>query len=247
MSLAWRLDRGAVLLWTVGLTLYGLLIGSVAHGVGDEIGNSELARDIVTRLGGTTAMEQAFIAVAFSMLAMVTSAFAVSLTLRLHQEESSQRADSLLAGAVSRTRWLISHLTVTVVGSAAALMAAGLVAGLTYGAAAGNVSGMLPTVLATAAVQLPAVWLFAGITLTLFGIAPRFTPAAWGVLAGLIAVYLLGSLSGAPQLLLDAQPFTHVPHVGVGDFSIMPLLWLLLIDVALVAVGTAAFGRRDLR
>jgi ABC-2 type transport system permease protein len=247
MSLAWRLDRGALLLWTVGLTLYGLMIGSVAHGVGDEIGNSQLARDIVTRLGGSTAMEQAFIAVAFSMLAMVASAFAVSLTLRLHQEETSERAGTLLAGAVGRTRWLLSHLTVTVLGSAAAMMTAGLVAGLTYGAAAGDMTGTLSTVLGTAAVQLPAVWMLAGITLALFGTAPRFTPTAWGVLAGFIAVYLLGSLAGAPQLLLDAQPFSHIPHVGVGDFHLMPLVWLLLIDVALFAVGAAAFRRRDLR
>ena len=88
------------MLWTVGLCLYGLLIGSVVNGIGDEIGGSAAARDIVARLGGTDAMEQAFIAVAFSMLGMVASAFAISLTLRLHQEESSQRAETVLAGAV---------------------------------------------------------------------------------------------------------------------------------------------------
>ena len=44
-------------------------------------------------------MEQAFIAVAFSMLGMVASAFAISLTLRLHQEESGQRAETVLAGS----------------------------------------------------------------------------------------------------------------------------------------------------
>ena len=47
---------------TVAFTLFGLMIGSVVHGVGDEVGDSGLARDIVTRLGGTAAMEQAFIA-----------------------------------------------------------------------------------------------------------------------------------------------------------------------------------------
>ena len=41
------------------------------------------ARDIVARLGGTGVLEQAFVAVAFNLLAMVTSAFAISLTLRL--------------------------------------------------------------------------------------------------------------------------------------------------------------------
>ena len=84
----------SLVLWTVGLCLYGLLIGSVVHGIGDELGDSAVARDIVARLGGTAAMEQAFIAVAFSMLGMVAAAFAISLTLRLHQEEASQRAET---------------------------------------------------------------------------------------------------------------------------------------------------------
>ena len=82
-------------------------------------------------------MEQAFVAVAFSMLAMVASAFAISLTLRLHQEESGQRAETLLAGAVDRTRWLASHLVIAIAGSAVAMLLAGLVTGLTYGAGRG--------------------------------------------------------------------------------------------------------------
>jgi ABC-2 type transport system permease protein len=192
-------------------------------------------------------MEQAFLAVAFSMLAMVAAAFAVSLTLRLHHEETGHRAETLLAGSVSRTRWLASHLTICVLGSAAAMLLAGLVAGVTYGAAAGDVGGMLPMVLGTATVQLPAVWLLAGVTLAVFGVAPRFAPLAWGVLVGLIAVYLLGSLSGAPQWLLDLEPFAHVPRVDAGPVDLTPLMWLLLIDAALAALGFLAFRRRDLR
>jgi ABC-2 type transport system permease protein len=246
-GLAWRLDRGAVLLWTVGLALYGLLIGSVVHGVGDEIGNSDLARDMVTRLGGTSAMEQAFLAVAFTMLAMVASAFVVSLVLRLHQEESAQRLETLLAGSVSRTRWLTSHVAVAILGSAGAMAVAGMAAGLAYGAAAGDVATMLPTVVGTALVQLPAVWLPGAVALVLFGALPRFTPAAWGVVVGLIAVYLLGSLSGAPQWLLDLQPYSHIPHVGTGTFSATALVWLVVLDAALAVAGIIAFRRRDLR
>ncbi len=55
----------------------------MVHGIGDEIG-SGVARDIVARMGGTTALEEAFLAVAFAMMGMVTAAFAISLTLRLH-------------------------------------------------------------------------------------------------------------------------------------------------------------------
>jgi ABC-2 type transport system permease protein len=246
LSLAWRLDRGALILWTVGLCLYGLLVGSVVNGIGDEIGNSGVARDVVARLGGTAGMEQAFIAVAFAMLGMVAAAFATSLTLRLHQEESSQRAEPVLAGAVSRTQWLASHLVIAILGSAAAMLIAGLVTGLTYGIAAGDVGAKLPTVLATAAIQLPVVWLLAAVTVALFGLLPRFTPAAWGLLVGFIALYLLGSLSGAPQWLLDLGPFAHTPRVG-ADFTATPLLWLLAIDGLLIALGAIGFRRRDVR
>ncbi|WP_085976832.1 MULTISPECIES: ABC transporter permease [Mycobacterium] len=245
-GLTWRLDRAALLLWTVGLCLYGLLVGSVVHGIGDELGDSGPARDIVARMGGTSALEQAFIAVAFAMMGMVAAAFAVSLTLRLHQEESSQRAETVLAGAVSRTRWLASHLVTALGGSALAMLACGVTAGVVYGIAAGDVGGKLAMVVASAAVQLPAVWLLSAVTLCVFGVAPRFTPVAWGVLIGFIALYLIGSLARFPQWLLDLEPFGHIPRIG-ADFTAVPLLWLLAIDVGLVILGALAFRRRDLR
>jgi ABC-2 type transport system permease protein len=245
-GLAWRLDRGALLLWTVGLCLYGLLIGSVVHGIGDELG-SGTAQDIVARMGGTSVLEQAFVAVAFCMLGMMAAAFAISLALRPHQEEASQRAETVLGGAVGRSRWLTSHLVIALAGSAAAILIAGAAAGLSYGVAAHDVGGKLSFVMATAAVQLPAVWLSAAVTVALFGLAPRFSPLGWGVLVGFVALYLIGSLSGFPQWIRDLEPFAHVPRVTGGAFTPFPLLWLLVIDAALISVGIAAFRRRDVQ
>jgi ABC-2 type transport system permease protein len=245
-GLTWRLDRGALLLWTVGLGLYGVLMGSVVHGIGDELGDSTVARDIVARMGGTSALEEAFIAVAFTMMGMVAAAFAVSLTLRLHQEEAAQRAETTLAGAVSRTRWLASHLVATLVGSAGAMLVSGVAGGLIYGIAAGDLGDKLAIVVGSAAVQLPAVWLLAAVTVGLFGLAPRFTPVAWGVLVAFVALYLIGGLARFPQWLLDLEPFAHVPRVGT-DFTAAPLLWLLAIDAGLIILGALAFRQRDLR
>jgi ABC-2 type transport system permease protein len=246
LGLAWRLDRGTLLLWTVGLCLYGLLIGSVVHGIGDELGGGT-AQDIVERMGGTGALEQAFVAVAFCMLGMMAAAFAISLTLRPHQEEAGQRAETVLSGAVGRSRWLAGHLAIALIGSAVAMLIAGAAAGLTYGVAAHDIGGKLSMVVATAAVQLPAVWLSAAVTVALFGLAPRFSPVAWGVLVGFVALYLIGSLSGFPQWLLDLEPFAHIPRVTGGAFTPVPLLWLLAIDAALIALGMAAFRRRDVQ
>jgi ABC-2 type transport system permease protein len=245
-GLAWRLDRGALVLWTVGLCLYGLLIGSIVHGIGDELGGAA-ARDIVVRMGGTQVVEQAFVAAAFTMLGMMAAAFAISLILRLHQEEAGQRAETLLSGAVSRTRWLSGHLLLALVGSAVAIVIAGIVAGLTYGVAADDIGGKLAMVAGTAMAQLPAVWLPAAVAVALFGLAPRFTPVAWGVLVGFVALYLIGELSGFSQWVLDLEPFAHIPLVTRDTFTAVPLLALLAIDAGLIALGVAGFRRRDVR
>jgi ABC-2 type transport system permease protein len=247
LGLTWRLDRASVLLWTTGLCIYGLLIGSVAHGVGDEIGDSGPAHDMVVRLGGTGALEQAFIAVSFTMLGMVAAAFAVSLTLRLHTEEDNGHVEPLLAGSVSRNRWLASHLVITLAASALAMLAAGLITGVAYGIAAADLGAKLPESLATAAVQIPAVWLLGAATVALFGLVPRFTPIAWGLLVAFVSLYLLGSLSDSPQWMLDLTPFAHTPQVGGNGVASTPLVWLLIIDVTLITVGLVAFRRRDLR
>ncbi|OBK35975.1 ABC transporter permease [Mycobacterium sp. 1245111.1] len=245
-GLSWRLDRGALLLWAVGLCLYGLLIGSIVHGIGDELGGNT-ARDIVVRMGGSQVVEEAFVAAAFGMLGMMAAAFAVSLTLRLHQEEAGQRAETLLSGSVSRSRWLTGHLVLALAGSALAIVLAGAVAGLTYGIAAHDVGGKLLMVVGTALVQLPAVWLPAAVAVALFGLAPRLSPLSWGVLVGFVALYLIGELAGLPQWVLDLEPFAHIPSVYGHAFTAVPLVSLLAIDAGLIAVGLAAFRRRDVQ
>ena len=246
-GLAWRLHRGPLLAWTIGLSLYGGLIGSVVNAIGNQLGNNPTVRAIVNRLGGTLILESAFIAIAFTILAVAASAMAVSVTLRLHQEETAQRGETILAEAIGRSRWALSHLTFAIAGSAAAILAAGLVTGLSYGIAVDDVRGKVRSVLGVAAMQLPAIWLLAAVTLALFGLLPRFTPVAWAVLVGLVAIYLLGSIDGFPHWLLDLVPYMHTQRIPGQPFRAAPVIWLLLIDIAFTGVGLAAFRRRDLR
>lgn len=124
-GLAWRLDRGALVMWTGGLCLYGLLIGSIVHGIGDELGGAA-AHDVVVRMGGSKILEQSFVAAAFSMLGMMAAAFAISLTLRRHQQETGQHTETPLSGSASRIRWLAGHLVLTLAGLTAAIVPGGV-------------------------------------------------------------------------------------------------------------------------
>jgi ABC-2 type transport system permease protein len=56
----------------------------------------------------------------------------------------------------------------------------------------------------------------------------------------------LGEILQFPQWLLNLSPFTHVPDLPLGEFSVLPLLWLTAVAAVLVVVGLAGFRRRDI-
>ncbi|TSE02210.1 ABC transporter permease [Skermania sp. ID1734] len=247
MGLPWRLQRGTLAAWTVGLGIYGLLIGSVVHGIADEIGGSSTISDLVTRIGGTQSLENSFVRLGYLMLAVAASAYAISAALRLHSEESMQHGETILAAAVARNRWAASHIAFAVLGPVLMMVTAGLVGGVAYGLAAHDLAGKITDVLGAALVGLPAIWLLPAITVALFGLAPRWTPLAWGVLTAFVALFLLGSISGFPHWMLDLVPFAHTPPIPGGAFSAAPLAWLVALDAVVFALGLTAFRQRDLR
>jgi ABC-2 type transport system permease protein len=246
-GLAVRLQRGTLLAWTIGVGLYGLVIGSVVAGIGDSFAENETLRDLITRMGGSESIEDSFISYAFTMLGVAGAAYAVSATLRLFGEENGHQAESVLSGAVGRLRWAGSHLVFALGGPVVIMLTAGLLGGVAYGLAKDDIGGELPGVVAAALVQLPAIWFFAGVTLALFGLVPRWTPVAWGLLTAAIAVLLLGSFSGAPQWFRDLEPFSHAPKVPGSEFTATPVVAVTVIAAVLLAAGLAGVRGRDVR
>ncbi|MFE7797279.1 ABC transporter permease [Nocardia sp. NPDC057440] len=246
-GLAWRLQRGSLLAWSIGFLLYGMLMGGALDSVGNMLDNSQQIRDMLARVGGTDVLQNSFITFAIAMLAVAAAAYSISAVLRLHEEESSQRAEATLAGSVSKVRYAVSHIGFALLGPVVVLMVAGAAIGIVYGAMDGDLAAKLGDGLGAAAVQLPAVWVVTGIAVAIYGITPRFTPVAWGVLSVMLVIFFLGSLDGLPQWLVDLVPFVHPPKLPGAAFHLAPVLWLLGIAAILLTVGILAFRRRDLR
>jgi ABC-2 type transport system permease protein len=245
-GLAWRLHRNILFGWLIGLAVAGAVLGGAAHGIDTaDISNQRLT-DILARMGGRGALLDAYLATAMSLTGLTAAAYTVQATLRLRAEEASGRVEPLLATDVGRVRWAASHLVFALVGTAALLGVAGAAAGLAYGAQIGDVGGQVPRLLGAALVQLPAVWILTGITVALFGLAPSWSAASWGVLVVFLATSLLGALLKFPQWLLDLSPFTHTPHLPGGGTSAAPLIWLTCVAAGLTMVGLAGWRRRDI-
>jgi ABC-2 type transport system permease protein len=246
LGLAWRLQRGTLLAWAAGFALYGLVIGGLATGIGNLVGNNAAARKLFVELGGQTGLVNALLAATMGFMGVAAAVYTIQAALRLRGEESGERAEPVLAAAVGRIRWAWSHLVFAVAGPVVLLLLVGLTTGLVYGAHTGDMGQALGQLVGSALVQLPAVWVLTGIAVVLFGLVPRWSAAAWGALVAFLLLTEFGSVFNLSRWVTDISPFTHVPKLPGGTLTATPLLWLAGIAVVLLAAGLAGFRRRDL-
>ncbi|MCX5207265.1 ABC transporter permease [Streptomyces sp. NBC_00237] len=237
-GLAVRLQRGSVAAWAAGFLVCGLLFGGMADGVTDLVGGNAQTAEIFQRMGGRQELSEAFLAAMVGMLGMVAALYVVGSVLRLHGEETSGRAEPVLAGAVGRLRWAAGHLVIAFGGAVIVLLAGGLGLALGYGKDFGPVLG-------ASLVQVPAVWALGGVAVLLYGFAPSVAQAAWGLTGLCLAVGWIGPVVGAPDAVLRVSPFGHLPKVPGAGMEWGPVLVLMGVGVVLVGAGLVGLRRRD--
>lgn len=237
-ALAWRLQRGSVLGWSIGFFLAGLVYGGMTQGAADLVGDNDNAREVIERMGGQAGLTDAFLSAMIGMLGLIAALYVVASVLRLHGEETSGRAEPVLANAVGRLRWAAGHLVIAFGGAVLIMLLAGLGFALGYGKDAGPVLG-------ACLVQVAGVWVVGGLAVLLHGVAPRAAMAAWGVAGAVLLIGWVGPALDVPQTVLDLSPFGHLPKLPGGEMEWGPVLVLLLLAAALTAAGLAGLRRRD--
>ncbi|MFJ3823165.1 ABC transporter permease [Streptomyces nodosus] len=238
-ALAWRLQRGGVLGWSVGFFVAGAVYGGMVDGATDLVADNDKAREIFTRMGGQSGLTDAFLAATVGMMGLVAALYIVSSVLRLHGEESSGRAEPVLANAVGRLRWAAGHLVIAFGGSALIMVLAGL------GFAAGHGRETGP-ILGACLAQLPAVWVIGGLAVLLYGVLPRGAVVAWGVAGAALLIGWVGPALNVPQIVLDLSPYGHLPKLPGPHMAWTPVLTLTGIAALLVAGGLLGLRRRDM-
>ncbi|MBB4713652.1 ABC-2 type transport system permease protein [Streptomyces luteogriseus] len=238
-ALAWRLQRGGVLGWSIGFFLAGVVYGGMTDGAADLVGDNAGARRIIERMGGQSGLTDAFLASMVGMLGLIAALYIVASVLRLHGEETSGRAEPVLANAVGRVRWAAGHLVIAFGGAALIMLLAGLGLAVGYGRETGPILG-------ACLVQLPAVWVVGGVAALLHGVLPRAALAAWGIAGAVLLIGWVGPALDVPQAVLDVSPFGHLPKLPGGAMDWGPVLVLTGLAVLLVAGGLAGLRRRDM-
>jgi ABC-2 type transport system permease protein len=221
--------------WSVGLLLSGLAFGSMTKSLLDAANGNELLQRMLSRQG----TDGVYMTMT-QFLAAAATAFVVTAVLRVHNDEQSGLGEVVLAGAVSRWRWLLAAVAAAIVGSAVLMFCAGLGNGLGAGITIGEPQTIWRLTLAGLAF-VPAMAVMAGIAA--LAVALRHTWIGWLAVISVIVSLYLGALLRLPQWLLDASPVgqTKAP----SEYSAVALTVMVVAAAALTLVAGATYRRRD--
>jgi ABC-2 type transport system permease protein len=235
LGLHLTLQRGQTLGWTVGLFLGGLAFGSMTKSLLDAAKDNPLLARALTAQGTDsvhTTMTQ--------FLAAAATAYVVSAVLRVYNDEESGLGEPVLAGAVSRWRWLLTAVASALLGSIVLMFFAGLGNGLGAGITVGEPETIGRLALAGLA-YVPALAVIAGVAA--LAVAARHTWIGWLAVTFVVTSLYLGVLLRLPHWLIDLSPVgrtTAPSHYPVGALTVM-----VVVAAALTLLAGWIYRSRD--
>ncbi|HTY28117.1 MAG TPA: ABC transporter [Mycobacterium sp.] len=230
------IHRGLTIGWAAGLLVAGAAFGSMTKSLLEAARGNELIARVLSAQGTDgvyTTMTQ--------FLAAATTAYVVTVIVRLHRDEESGLGEAVLAGAVSRWAWLLSAVGAALTGAVVLLACAGLGNGLGAGLTLGEPSTIL-RLTAAALAFLPAMAVVAAVAA--LGVALRRPGLGWLAVTFVIATLYLGALLRLPRWLIDASPVGRT--TAPASISVVALGVMTVIALAITGVAGWLYRRRDL-
>jgi ABC-2 type transport system permease protein len=229
------LQRGQVIGWGVGLLLSGVAFGSMTKSLQEAAKTNELLARVLATQGYNgiyTTMTQ--------FLSAATTGFVVATVLRLTHDEQSGIAEEVLAGSVSRWRWLLSAVGATLIGSAVLMLLAGFGNGLGAAVTMGE-ADLVPRLAAAGLAHVPALAVMAAIAA--LAVALRRPWIGWLAVTFVVLSLYLGALLRLPHWLIGASPVgrTTVP----SNVPVVAMVVMALVAVALTVAAGWIYRRRD--
>lgn len=235
LGLHLTMQRGQTIGWTVGLFFGGLAFGSMTKSLMDAAKSNPLIARVLAAQGNDgvyTTMTQ--------FLAAAATAYVVGCVLRVFSDEESGLGEPVLAGAVSRWRWLLTAVASAVVGSVVLMFFAGLGNGLGAGVTLGEPGTIVRLTLAGLA-YVPAMAVVAGVAA--LAVAVRRPWIGWLAVTFVVTSLYLGALLRLPRWLIDLSPVgrTTAPlHYPGAALTVM-----VVVAVALSLVAGWIYRSRD--
>ncbi|WP_067834922.1 ABC transporter permease [Nocardia lijiangensis] len=239
---ALRRHRGGIIAWSVIGALVALSFGALADAIRTVMADNAALQDV---LGGGSADPDAYLSFVVVLIALLVAGFAVQGVGRIAEDEPGDRLEPVLAGAVSRSRWLTAEVITVACGTAVVAGVSGLALGVSDALAVGDSSAVARLTLATLS-YLPSALVLLGIAVSLYGIRPATLGFSW---AAFVAVALIATLADTlrlPEWIRHLSPLEWVGRTPSEPITPWPLIASATLTIALIALGLRGFTSRDI-
>lgn len=243
VGLALREQRGLLLGWAGGLLSLAVVFGSMSREVRTLVASNPEVAAVIS--AGLDDVVLAYLAYVAQFVGVTVGAYAVVSALRLHHEEVTGHAELVLSTGVSRTRWALAGMDVTVATTLGVLLLSGLGLALAHAFVEDDSVWVVDLVAATVATA-PAALLLASVVWALHGWAPRWVLLAWVPVVWAFVEIYLGDLLDLPAWVRGLSPFHHLPAMPSESFSVTTAAVQLGLALLLAGSGLLGLRRRDL-
>lgn len=244
-GLAWRLQRGSILGWTVALLVTAVGTGSIMSQMDQALADNPEVGQLLQRMGGTENLQVAFYLAMLGILGTVAGVMGVTFLGRLRGEENAGHTEPMLATATSRWSYAGSHLVWALAVPAVVFVAVGALMPLTQAQAAQDYAPMGDYARAAAGL-LPGVVLVVGLAMALIGWAPRLAWLVWVVVGWTMFATWFAVLFDVPAWLTDVNPFGYLAHLPRDEMDWRPFAIELALGLFLVVLGLVGYRRRNI-
>lgn len=232
---------GAAIGWTTGVVALMAVYGGLLDVAVEAITSNPA---LMAFLADADTLVEAIAQMLIAFAGFLGGGFALQTLGGLRGEETSGRLELELTAGRHRWSWLAAHAAVATVGTAAVVMAGSTAFALSASVGLGD-SGLAARILAAGVWQVPAAVVFAGLSVTLFGVAPRLQILAWLPFALAVVVTFLGPTLQLTDAQMRLSPFGAVGTAPVGPVSGGGVAILCVVTAALMVTGVVGFRRRD--
>ena len=243
MDLLGRLSWRSLIGWAMASTGLALLYGSVSGSVKDLLAPGSPTASWVGKMASGSPVEQ-FV----SLMTVVTVLLvAVAVVRRMNWLAGLERTGLVeveLAAGVGRGRVFLSQVLGALIESIVLLLVSATVLAATTATQLTDDHAVARSFVFTMS-QLPGMAAAVGIAAALVGLAPKLTGMSWAVVAWSAFAQFFGGLVELKDWAKDLSVLGHHLDV-VGSLDWKPLAVQSAVGLVGVAIGLAAYTRRDL-
>lgn len=242
-GLAWRLQRGGLVGWTLALLLSASGTGSIIAQTRASIEDNPALGRMLEKLGGTADLEIGFYVAMLGILASIVAIMGATILSRLRSEETSGHLEQMLATATSRQSVAWSHLLWALLVPALVMVGVGAALPVLDARQTGNWEAIAEYTRGAAGL-VPGVVLVVALAMALIGWLPRLFWIVWVVLGWSLFATWFSALLDLPTWLTRITPWGYLPHLPRDAMDWTPVLIESTVAVALLGVGLVGFRRR---